>query len=161
MNFVLPGLRFHALQTRGFPPLALSYTCTPPVLARPRPVLARSSTSPRPASPGPRPPSFEAIVASTMSFLSLLFWISFPFSPSEDFLSFECFPFLSRDFRDSVRIQNPFLFGGLPCHVQKRQKRKGRTGSISTASTSNRATKKFTRHQGSQSWNDAKARRLR
>ena len=51
VNFTLPGLRFHTLQTRAVSSLALSHPCSPPVLARPRPFLARSSPGPRPASP--------------------------------------------------------------------------------------------------------------
>ena len=65
VNFILPGLRSHALQPRAFSSLALSHPCTPsssPSLARsspgPRPVFAW----PRPASPGPRPAWFQAIL---------------------------------------------------------------------------------------------------
>ena len=80
VNFTLPGLRSHTLQTRAFSSLAFSHLCTPPSspgLARslpgprpaspvPRPVLARphpASPGPRPASPGPRP----ALVSSNLA----------------------------------------------------------------------------------------------
>ena len=59
-NFTLPGLRFHALQTRAFSSFALSRPCTSslPGLARsspgPRPVLAHSSPGLARPSPSPR-----------------------------------------------------------------------------------------------------------
>ena len=63
VNFTLPGLRFHTLQTRAFSSLAFSHPCAPPFLARPRPFLAR----PRPflarSSPVPRP----ALVSSNLA----------------------------------------------------------------------------------------------
>ena len=59
VNFTLPGLRFHTLQTRVFFSLALSDPCTLSSSPVPRPFLARSSPGPRPAlarpSPGPLP----------------------------------------------------------------------------------------------------------
>ena len=72
VNFTLPGLRFHVppntsvFLPRPVTPLHAPFLAWPrPFLARsspgPRPALARSSPGPRPASPGPRPPSFQAI----------------------------------------------------------------------------------------------------
>ena len=62
VNFTLPGLRVHTLLTRAFSSFASRTLALPrssPGLARPRPVLARSSPGPRPflarSSPGPRP----------------------------------------------------------------------------------------------------------
>ena len=71
VNFTLPGLRVHTLQTRAFSSFASHTLALPrsspglarssPGLARsspvPCPFLARSSPVPRPASPVPRPAS--------------------------------------------------------------------------------------------------------
>ena len=54
VNFTLPGLCFHELQTRVFFSLALSDPCTLPSSPVPRPFLARSSPALARPSPGPR-----------------------------------------------------------------------------------------------------------
>ena len=68
VNFTLPGLRSHTLQTLVFSSLALSHLwifLSSPGLARsspiPRPVLARSSPGLARSSPGPAQPSSQAI----------------------------------------------------------------------------------------------------
>ena len=53
VNFTLPGLRFHTLQTRVFFSLAPSDPCTLPSSPVPRPFLARSSPGLARPSPGP------------------------------------------------------------------------------------------------------------